>query len=152
MHSQNPLNSSTSTAQLISAPLCPGERQERWRENIVLEAAANYFLDRWEVGARRTQRRGVRLWTWCNNAFKQYTIRSIVCEASCHLVTWSLRHSVTKSLGHSVTLSLGHLVTHFNLSTNWLTNELTHNIRIYRSASQTKIKTLVFKDLYWQTA
>ena len=28
----------------------------------------------------------------------KYTIRSIVCEASCHLVTWSLRHSVTRSL------------------------------------------------------
>ena len=36
----------------------------------------------------------------------KYTIRSIVCEASCHLVTWSLgplSHSVTRSLSHSVT-------------------------------------------------
>ena len=35
----------------------------------------------------------------------KYTIRSIVCEASCHPVTQSL------SLGHSVTQSLCHLVT-----------------------------------------
>ena len=41
----------------------------------------------------------------------KYTIRSIVCEASCHLVTRSLGHSVTWSLCHLVTLSLGHLVT-----------------------------------------
>ena len=27
-------------------------------------------------------------------------IRSIVCEASCHPVTWSLGHLVTQSLGH----------------------------------------------------
>ena len=39
------------------------------------------------------------------------TIRSIVCEASCHPVTRSLGHLVTWSLGHFVTLSLGHLVT-----------------------------------------
>ena len=44
------------------------------------------------------------------NKFK-YTIRSIVCEASCHPVTWSLGHLVTWSLGHSVTRSLGHSVT-----------------------------------------
>ena len=62
----------------------------------------------------------------------KYTIRSIVCEASCHpvtqslvtqsfsfsviqspghLVTWSLGHLVTWSLGHSVTWLLGYLVT-----------------------------------------
>ena len=40
----------------------------------------------------------------------KYTIRSIVCEAFCHSVTWSLGHSVTQSLSHSVTWSLGHLV------------------------------------------
>ena len=27
----------------------------------------------------------------------KYTIRSIVCEASCHPVTWSLGHSVTQT-------------------------------------------------------
>ena len=50
----------------------------------------------------------------------KYTIRSIVCEASCHLVTrsfghsiaWSLSHSVTQSLSHLVTRSLGHTATH----------------------------------------
>ena len=41
----------------------------------------------------------------------KYTIRSIVCEASCHSVTRSLGHSVTRSLGHLVTRSLGHSVT-----------------------------------------
>ena len=33
----------------------------------------------------------------------KYTIRSIVCEASHHLVTHSLGHLVTWSLGYSVT-------------------------------------------------
>ena len=42
----------------------------------------------------------------------KYTIRSIVCEASCHLVTRSLGQSVRWSLGHSV----------FNVATDWLTN------------------------------
>ena len=49
----------------------------------------------------------------------KYTIRSIVCEASCYSVTrsqghsdtWSLGHLVTWSLSVSVTLWLGHLVT-----------------------------------------
>ena len=50
------------------------------------------------------------------NCNQKYTIRSIVCEASCHSVTRSLAHLVTRSLGHSVlghsvTRSLGHLVT-----------------------------------------
>ena len=56
----------------------------------------------------------------------KYTIRSIVCKASCHsvtrslghlvtrsldhLVTWSPSHSVTRSLGHLVTWSLGHIL------------------------------------------
>ena len=35
--------------------------------------------------------------------FIKYTIRSIVCEAFCHLVIWSLGHLVILSLGHSVT-------------------------------------------------
>ena len=39
---------------------------------------------------------------------KKYTIRSIVCEASCHPVTKSFS-SVTRALGHLVTWSLGHL-------------------------------------------
>ena len=30
----------------------------------------------------------------------KYTIRSIVCEASCYSLTQSLGHSVTRSLGH----------------------------------------------------
>ena len=62
----------------------------------------------------------------------KYTIRSIVCEASRHLVTWSLCHMVTQSLGHSVTRSLGHSVawslghsvtfTIFNIVTDERTN------------------------------
>ena len=79
----------------------------------------------------------------------KYTIRSIVCKASCHLVTWSLGHLVTRSLGHSVAWSLGHsvirslgyLVTHmitiFNMAIDELTDWLTNNIRTFRSALQT---------------
>ena len=69
----------------------------------------------------------------------KYTIRSIVCEASCHpvtqsldhsviqspgqwslshLITWSLSCLVTWSLGHLVTWSLGHLIT-FGHSVIW---------------------------------
>ena len=74
----------------------------------------------------------------------KYTIRSIVCEASCHLVTrshghvvtWSHGHWVTWSLGHSVTGSLGHLATVFNNSMNWLTD----HIMSYRYASQTNMR------------
>ena len=40
----------------------------------------------------------------------KYTIRSIVCEAFCQSVTWSLGHLVTRSLGHLVTGSLCHSV------------------------------------------
>ena len=40
----------------------------------------------------------------------KYTIRSIVCEASCHPIIQSLGHSVTRSLSHLVTVSLGHWV------------------------------------------
>ena len=43
------------------------------------------------------------------SVLRKYTIRSIVCEAFCHSVTWSL--------GHSFTWSLGHLVTQFNMLT-----------------------------------
>ena len=87
----------------------------------------------------------------------EYTIQSIVCEASCHPVTWSLGHlgtwalghSITQSLSHLVTWSLGHLVTqslghsvtqspsHFVTIFNITTYGLTYNIRIYRSALQT---------------
>ena len=41
----------------------------------------------------------------------KYTIWSLVFEASCHLVTWSLCHLFTWSLGHLVTWSLSHSVT-----------------------------------------
>ena len=62
---------------------------------------------------------------------EKYTIRSIVCKASCHSVTRSLSHSVTRSLLSSSpsfsTLSL----------TDGHTDEHTDNIRTYRSASQT---------------
>ena len=83
-----------------------------------------------------------------------------VAQLLSHLVTWSLGRSVTQSLGHSVTWSLGHSITWSlgNLVTrslvtqslghkslflyfqhcDWLTNGRTNNIRIYRSASQTK--------------
>ena len=55
-------------------------------------------------------------------------------------VTLSLDHSITRSLGHLVTLSLSHLVTQFNM----LTDEQTHNIRISRSALQTKTTSFLF--------
>ena len=45
-----------------------------------------------------------------NVYYLKYTIRSIVCEASCYSVTRSFGHSVTWSLGHLVTWSLGHSV------------------------------------------
>ena len=35
-----------------------------------------------------------------DNGYSKYTIRSIVCEASCHSVTWSLGHLVTQSYDH----------------------------------------------------
>ena len=56
-----------------------------------------------------------------------------------HLVTWFLGHSVTQSLSHLVIWSLSHksLFLYFQ-HCDWLTNKLTNNIRIYRSASQTK--------------
>ena len=44
---------------------------------------------------------------------QKYTIRSIVCEASYHLVTRLQGHLVTRSLGHLVTRSLGHLFQHY---------------------------------------
>ena len=47
----------------------------------------------------------VRKWiTWIT----KYTIRSIVCEASCHSVTWSLGHSVTRSYDHYFQHANGH--------------------------------------------
>ena len=72
----------------------------------------------------------------------KYTIRSIVCEASCHSVTWSLGHLVTWSLSHSVTWSLSHLVTSSSIDSESFVQYyygLTNNIRIYRYASQTNI-------------
>ena len=54
------------------------------------------------------------------NLLDKYTIRSIVCEASCHSVTRSLGHSVTRSLGHSVTLSLWIFLS-ILLRTDWRT-------------------------------
>ena len=71
------------------------------------------------------------LWNQQPNFTFKYTIRLIVCQASCHLVTWSLCHSVTRSHGHSVTRSLGHSVTRslshsvFNVVTNKQTNKQT---------------------------
>ena len=49
---------------------------------------------------------------------QKYTIRSIVCEASYHLVTRLQGHLVTRSLGHLVTQSLGHLFQHYYRLTN----------------------------------
>ena len=80
----------------------------------------------------------------------KYTIWSIVCEASCHLVTMSLGHSVIWSLGHLVTWSLSDSVTWSLISTLLLTNKLTHNIRTYRSASQTNI-TFPHRAPCWQS-
>ena len=50
----------------------------------------------------------------------------------------SAKLPVTQSLSHLVTRSLGHLSScHICLKFNMLTNGRTHNIRTYRSASQT---------------
>ena len=51
----------------------------------------------------------------------KYTIRSIVCEASCHPVTQSFGHLIIQSFGHSFTQSLGHLVT-------WVTRSLGQSV------------------------
>ena len=89
--------------------------------------------------------------------YKKYTIRSIVCETSCHPVTqsfghviiWPLGHSVTQSLGHSVTQPLGYLVTQsLFYSTLLWTDSQTDNIRIYRSASQTNNKQYL-SNKFW---
>ena len=49
---------------------------------------------------------------------------------------------VTQSLGHS-----GHSVIHYTSIFNMLTNTRTHNIRTYRSASQTKIREIALTAL-----
>ena len=68
-------------------------------------------------------------WSNCKDPFNKYTIRSIVCEASCYSVTRSLGHSVTLSLGHSVTGSLGHSVTwSLNHSITW---SLSHSVTLF---------------------
>ena len=53
----------------------------------------------------------------------KYTIRSIVCEASCHAVSLSFGHLMIQSLGHLVTRSHGRMVTShyssiFNVATD----------------------------------
>ena len=88
--------------------------------------------------------------------------------SSCHLVIWSLGHSVTRSLGHLVIRFLGHLVTWLLshlvtwsldhsvtqslmiplFSTFWLTDTHTHNIRTYRSASQTNMELQITNDMW----
>merc|ERR1719195_763049 len=58
------------------------------------------------------------------------------------MVTQSLGHTVTRLLAHMVTWSLGQLVTRsLGHSESFFQHgyELTNNIRIYRSASQTII-------------
>ena len=61
----------------------------------------------------------------------KYTIRSIICKASCHPVPRSLGHLVTRSLGHLVTRSLDHLVTlslsHWSLHHS-VTQSLGHSV------------------------
>ena len=70
---------------------------------------------------------------WSHGHIVKWSHGHMVTWSHSHLVTWSLGHLVTWSLGHLVTWSLGHSITIFNM----LTDGLTHNIRIYRSASQT---------------
>ena len=94
------------------------------------------------------------------------SIHHLVTLSLSHLViqslTWSLSHLVTSStwsLGHLVTWSLGHLVTlvtwslgHSVIQSTLLrTHRHTHNIRMYRSASQTnteKAKYLPIRSSY----
>ena len=76
---------------------------------------------------------------------KKVTMRSIVCEASCHHVIVSQCHSVIVSPCHHVIVSLchhvilrsagHHVIILFNIATD--THTLVDNIRGYRSASQT---------------
>ena len=74
----------------------------------------------------------------------KYTIRSIVCKASCHSVTRSLGHPVTRSLGLLVTWShpSNHVFIFFDMAktdkqTNGQIDKRTNNIRVYRFALQT---------------
>ena len=98
--------------------------RERWRGgNRSLLSALNFYL-------KHSPRAYVEF-HYCmlpsdpSDISSKYTIRSIVCKASCHSVPWSLGHSVTRSLGHLVTWSLSHMITIFNMATNWWTNWLT---------------------------
>ena len=68
----------------------------------------------WNGGA--TQRMDIGYWTLSINSngdkfILKYTIRSIVCEASCHPVTQSFGHFIIQSFGHLITQSLGHSLT-----------------------------------------
>ena len=58
-----------------------------------------------------------------------------IIQSSCHSFIWSSHHSIIPSCGHPVIPSSHNHV----ISTCPLTDGLTHNSRIYRSASQTII-------------
>ena len=94
----------------------------------------------------------------CN---EKYTIRSIVCEASCHDVNLSSGLLVNRSSGHQVTRSPGHQVVSSQVIMSSChpviqsfvviiifqhcyirTGGRTDNIRVYRSASQTIIRKI----------
>ena len=65
--------------------------------------------------------------------YSQSSVKLPVILSPSHLVIQSFSHLVTWSLGHSVTQSLlSSCHPHFQYA-----HERTHNIRIYRSASQT---------------
>ena len=57
----------------------------------------------------------------------KYTIRSIVCEASCHSVILSSCHSVIPSSRHPIILSSCHQSV-FNIATNRRTNKQHHEL------------------------
>ena len=68
------------------------------------------------------------------NINNKYTIRSIVCKVSCHLVIQSSGHLVIQSFGHLVIWSIGHSV----------------NLVICHSVIQSLFSTLTLTDK-WAT-
>ena len=81
---------------------------------------------------------------WLSKGYSQSSVKlpvnQLLTRSLGLLVTWSLNHSVTWSLGHLVTRSQStKSYDHYFQHAHGLTDWLKHNIRTYRSASQTKI-------------
>ena len=89
----------------------------------------------WTVSWRRCRWRTSR----CCNVLMivKYTIRSIVCEASCHSVILSSCHSVIPSSRHPIILSSCHQSV-FNIATNRRTNKQHHELQVCFADKNTK--------------